>query len=314
MVKSSVIALGGNAITREGEDGSITTQFRNTRTCLESVVKLIELGRNIVFVHGNGPQIGADLRRVEEARNVVPTIPLGVLVADSQGGMGYMIAQTLKNKLLERKIEKDVCTIITQVLCDENDPSLQNPTKFIGEFLTKQEAYEAENFKGWIVKEDPGRGYRRVVPSPKPLKIIESRVIELLIKNDVMVIAGGGGGIPVYYDANGKLEGIDGVVDKDLTASLLASQINAQELIFLTGVNKLFLNFRQENQKQLDVVTLSEAKKYLALGHFPKGSMGPKIEAAIKFLENGGERAIISSVENVKDGVFKDAGTKIIRD
>lgn len=311
--KTSVIALGGNAISREGEDGSITTQFLNTRTCIESIVKLIELGRNVVIIHGNGPQIGQDLQRVEEAIKVVPTLPLGVLVADNQGGMGYMIAQTLFNKLKEKKIDKEVCSIVTQVLCDKNDPSLVNPTKFIGKFLTHQEMYEAETFKNWIVKEDKGRGFRRVVPSPKPIKIIEGKIIEILIKNSIIVIAGGGGGIPVYEMEDGKLDGIDAVIDKDLTATLLANQINASELIFLTGVEKLFLNFRQENEKQLDSITLEEAKKYLHEGQFPQGSMGPKIEAAIKFLENGGEKAIVSSIENVKDSVFKDAGTKIVR-
>lgn len=312
MLKTAVIALGGNAITRESEEGDIRQQFANTRRSLIGVVDLIERGYQLVITHGNGPQVGNALIRVEASRHLVPPLPLGIIVADLQGGMGYMIEQSLQNELSRRGIKRNVTTIVTQVIVDKNDPSILNPTKFVGPFYTKEEVEKLRKQRGWIIKEDPGRGYRRVVPSPHPLEIVEKEVIKILFKAGVIVIASGGGGIPVYRKEDGALESIDGVIDKDRTAAVLAKDIGAEELINLTAVEKVALNFRKENQIDLDELTVEEAKKYLAQGHFPVGSMGPKIESAIDFLESGGRQVLITSIEKLIEAIEGKTGTRIV--
>jgi len=308
-----VVALGGNAITREFEEGNIYQQFSNTRRSLTGVADLIQAGHEVVITHGNGPQVGNYLVRVEASRHLVPPIPLGVIVADLEGGMGYMIQQTLQNKMKIRGIKKEVITLVTQVLVDKNDPSILNPTKFVGVFYQKEQVEDLIHRPGWIVKEDPGRGYRRVVPSPTPLKIIESSVIKMLVENGVVVIAAGGGGIPVYYEEDGELEGVDAVIDKDLASSVLARDIQADMLIMLTAVDKVYLNFRKPNQVGLDKLTVAEAKQYLADGQFPPGSMGPKIQASIDFLESGGKEVLITSVERMQEALAGKIGTVIIK-
>ena len=312
MLKTAVIALGGNAITRESEEGDIGQQFINTRKSLVGVVDLIERGYQLVITHGNGPQVGNALIRVEASRHLVPPLPLEIIVADLQGGMGYMIEQSLQNELNRRGIKRSVTTIVTQVIVDKNDPSILNPTKFVGPFYTREEVEKLRKERGWIIKEDPGRGYRRVVPSPHPLEIVEKEVIKTLFGAGVIVIASGGGGIPVYRREEGTLEGIDGVIDKDRTAAVLARDVGAEELINLTAVEKVALNFRKENQIDLDKLTVREAKRYLAEGHFPPGSMGPKIESAIDFLESGGKRVIITSVEKLVEAIEGKTGTRIV--
>jgi len=311
--KVVVVALGGNAITREFEEGNIYQQFSNTRRSLTGVADLIQAGHEVVITHGNGPQVGNYLVRVEASRHLVPPIPLGVIVADLEGGMGYMIQQTLQNKMKIRGIKKEVITLVTQVLVDKNDPSILNPTKFVGVFYQKEQVEDLIHRPGWIVKEDPGRGYRRVVPSPTPLKIIESSVIKMLVENGVVVIAAGGGGIPVYYEEDGELEGVDAVIDKDLASSVLARDIQADMLIMLTAVDKVYLNFRKPNQVGLDKLTVAEAKQYLADGQFPPGSMGPKIQASIDFLESGGKEVLITSVERMQEALAGKIGTVIIK-
>jgi len=311
--KVVVVALGGNAITREFEEGNIYQQFSNTRRSLTGVADLIQAGHEVVITHGNGPQVGNYLVRVEASRHLVPPIPLGVIVADLEGGMGYMIQQTLQNKMKIRGIKKEVITLVTQVLVDKNDPSILNPTKFVGVFYQKEQVEDLIHRPGWIVKEDPGRGYRRVVPSPTPLKIIESSVIKMLVENGVVVIAAGGGGIPVYYEEDGELEGVDAVIDKDLASSVLARDIQADMLIMLTAVDKVYLNFRKPNQVGLDKLTVAEAKQYLADGQFPPGSMGPKIQASIDFLESGGKEVLITSVERMQEALAGKTGTVIIK-
>jgi carbamate kinase len=310
--KTVVVALGGNAITREFEEGDIHQQFANTRKSLVCVVELIQRNYRVVITHGNGPQVGNMLVRVEESRHLVPPIPLGVIVADLEGGMGYMIEQCLQNKLSERKINKPIVTILTQVLVDKDDPSILEPTKFVGPFFKKEQIEELKITRGWTIKEDPGRGFRRVVPSPIPKEIIAKNIIKNLVKQDIIVITAGGGGIPVYKEETGWLEGVDGVIDKDLAAAVLARDVGAQELIILTGVDRVALNYNRPDQKDLAALTLTEAKKYMAEGHFPKGSMGPKIQAAINFLDQGGEKVIITSIENAAKAVSNNSGTTII--
>ncbi len=312
--KPIVVALGGNAITREFEEGNIPQQFENTRRSLVHIIGLLKEGYNMVITHGNGPQVGNALIRVEESRHLVPPLPLGIIVADLEGGMGYMIEQCLINKMHDFGVKRQVATIVTQVLVDKDDPSIQNPTKFVGPFFKKEQVPELVEKRGWIMKEDKGRGYRRVVPSPKPIGIVEKDIIKHLVDMGVVVIAAGGGGIPVYIDHSrhpGWLEGVDGVIDKDLASAVLGLEIGAEKLLIITGVDRVALNFGTPQQIDLDELSLSDAKKYLAQGQFPKGSMGPKIEAAINFIEGGGKEVIITSIEKTGEAIKGKAGTRI---
>lgn len=308
--KTIVVALGGNAIIEEGTEGTITQQFANTRKSLAAIVGMIADGHKVVLTHGNGPQVGVHLIQNEAASAQVPPSPLGVIVADTQGSMGYMIAQSLANTMHLKGISKDVVTVITQVEVDPADPSMLNPTKYVGPFY-KAEQVEKLRDRGWIIKEDPGRGFRRVVPSPIPLDVIEKDTIRDLIDEGKIVIAVGGGGIPVYREADGRLEGVDAVIDKDRASALLANLINADELIILTGVDKVAINFKKPDQKVFDHLTVAECERYLAEGQFPKGSMGPKIEAACDFVRRGGARVIITSLENATAAVEGKAGTVV---
>ncbi len=309
-LKTIVVALGGNAITREFEDGNIYQQFANTRRSLAGVVTLITQGHRVVIVHGNGPQVGNALIRVERSRDEVPPLPLGVIVADLQGGMGFMIQQSLLNMLHRHNVQKEVVTIVTQVMVSPNDPSIAAPTKFVGPCYDPERLGELRR-RGWIMKDDPGRGWRRVVPSPMPLAIVEKNVIRELVANDRVVIAAGGGGIPVYVDREEKLEGINAVVDKDYAAAILARDIGADELVSLTAVEKVALDFAQPTQRWLDRMTVVEAQQLLAEGQFPEGSMGPKVRAAVQFLESGGRRAIITSIEQLAEAMAGRTGTVI---
>jgi carbamate kinase len=309
--KTVVVALGGNAITREFEEGNIAQQFDNTRRSLLSVIQYIRQGYRVVITHGNGPQVGNALVRVEETRHLVPPLPLGIIVADLEGGMGYMIEQCLQNKLNDRGLSRPVVTVLTQILVDKDDPSISNPTKFVGPFYKKEQVKDLETKRRWIIKEDPGRGFRRVVPSPIPKEIVEKNIIKLLVDQDIIVIAAGGGGIPVYREKSGWLEGVDGVIDKDLASAVLARDINAEELLILTGVDRVAINYNKENQQDLATLNLKEAKYHLENGQFPKGSMGPKIQAAINFLEQGGEKVTIASIENAVDALVNNSGTII---
>jgi carbamate kinase len=286
-----VVALGGNAITREFEEGNIYQQFANTRKSLVCVVEMIDEGYDVILTHGNGPQVGNALIRVEESRHLVPPIPLGVLVADTEGGMGYMIEQSLQNLLVRRGIQKRVITLLTQVVVDKSDPSIVNPTKFVGPFYPKDVVPGIRKERGWIMRKDSERGWRRVVPSPFPLQIVERDTIKELIGKGFVVIACGGGGIPVYIEDDGTYEGIDGVIDKDRAAAVLARDVGAQELHILTSVERVALGYGTKDQVDLDLMNLPEAKKYLSEGEFPPGSMGPKIEAAIQFSMRGERRS-----------------------
>lgn len=307
-----IVALGGNAITREFEEGNVHQQFANTRRSLVGVLDLIERDMDVILTHGNGPQVGNALIRVEEARHHVPPIPLGVLVADTEGGMGYMIEQSLQNLFHRKGIQKRVVTLLTQVIVDKDDPSILNPTKFVGPFFDERDVKQIKKERGWILKKDSKRGWRRVVPSPFPLQIVERDMIRTLVNMGVIVIACGGGGIPVYIEEDGTLEGIDGVIDKDRASSVLGLDIGAHELIILTAVEKVALHYGKESQQDLDCLSLREAKTYLEAGEFPPGSMGPKIEAAIQFLEGGGEEVLITSVEMLSEAQRGETGTRIV--
>lgn len=308
--KTIVVALGGNAIIEEGTEGTVQQQFENTRKSLKAIVGMIGEGHKVVLTHGNGPQAGVHLIRNEAASAQVPPSPLNVIVADTQGSMGYMIAQSLMNALRAEHIEKDIVTVITQVEVDPDDPSMQNPTKYVGPFY-KAEQVEKLRLRGWVIKEDPMRGFRRVVPSPMPLDVIEKDTIKDLIDDGKVVIAVGGGGIPVKRDADGTLSGVDAVIDKDRASALLANLIDADELVILTGVEKVAINFRKPDQRVFDHLSVEECEKYMAEGQFPKGSMGPKIEAACDFIRRGGAKVIITSMENATAAIDGSAGTII---
>ncbi len=273
---------------------------------------MIDRGYRLAITHGNGPQVGHALIRVEETRRIVPPIPLGVIVADLEGGMGYMIEQSLFNKLLLRGISRDVVTLLAQVVVDRNDPSIQNPSKFVGPFYKREEVAELTEKRGYIIKEDSGRGYRRVVPSPRPKQVVQARIIRQLVHAGTVVITVGGGGIPVYLEEDGRLEGVDAVIDKDLASAVLACEIGAEELYILTAVDRVAINFNKPDERFLDVLNVADAKKHLAAGQFPRGSMGPKIEAAVQFIEQGGKKAIITSVERMTEALEGKTGTEIV--
>ena len=310
---TAVVALGGNALSTPSEEDTIAGRFARTRKSLEGVIELVNKGyHRLAITHGNGPQVGNALHRMEMAYPKLPRVPLGVLVADTEGSIGYMIEQSLQNKLKLAGIERQVITIITQVLVDKDDPSLSNPTKYIGQYYSKEEAIKLARQYEWIVKDAGKNGWRRVVGSPHPLKIINGEIIKQLVDSGIIVIASGGGGIPVYLEADGRYEGLDVVIDKDRAAAILARDIQAQVLIILTDTDKVYLNYGKKNQTPLSRINISQAEEYYEQGHFPPGSMGPKIEAAIQFLKNGGEKVIIAHLEQVLDALHGKAGTWIV--
>ena len=310
--KTAVVALGGNAITRKGVTDNIANQFEHTRQSLAGIVPLVKDDYRLVLTHGNGPQVGNALLRIELSRGKAPVLPLGICVADTEGGMGYMIEQSLQNRLRKEGINRNVVTIVSQVLVDEDDPSIKYPTKFIGQFYDYDEARKFAKERGWTVKKDSDRGWRRVVASPIPLKTVNAEAIKALVDMGTIVIASGGGGIPVYMDQDGNYEGVDAVIDKDRASAVLAGEIGADLLLILTSIDKVALNFAQLGQEFLDRVTVDEMKSYADEGHFPPGSMGPKIEAALGFLESGGKEVIITSIEKAYEAVTGDAGTRIV--
>jgi len=304
-----VAALGGNAIIKKGEQGTFAQQFRNTYESMGYIAHLIRAGHQVVLTHGNGPQVGFIMIQVEAAAGKVPTAPLHVDVAQSQGSMGYMIAQSLINQLKEHSIDTCVAAVMTQVLVNRDDPAMTQPTKPVGAFYTRQRAAELERL-GHTVVEDSGRGWRRVVSSPRPIRIIETDIIKELVQAGTIVVACGGGGIPVAEE-HGALTGVDAVIDKDLASSLLAIKIKADVLMFLTTVDRVALNYNTPQHVDLERLSLAEAQQYLKEGQFPPGSMGPKIEAAVEFVENGGERAIVCRPEFVVEALAGRAGTVI---
>jgi len=312
MKKVAVIAIGGNAILQEGQRGTVEEQFANVLQSCEPIIDLLSEGYNVVLTHGNGPQVGNNLLRVERASDIVPPIPLDVCGAETQGSLGYIIQQSLYNRMRERGIKRNIATVITQVVVDKGDHAFHNPTKPIGPFYTREKAEEMAREKRAVFREDSGRGYRRVVPSPKPVEIVEKEAIKKLLAEDFLIIAVGGGGIPVIREG-GTLRGVEAVIDKDHASALLALEIDADYLIVLTGVPQVAINYGKENQRFLKSMTAAEAKEHLAAGQFPAGSMGPKIEAALRFVEKGEGAAIITSIDRLKEALQGETGTRIIK-
>jgi len=306
-----VVALGGNAISRRGQVGDIPDQINNCHNTAEHIVDLIEAGHKVVVTHGNGPQVGKILQRVEAARSTVYPLPLDICGAHSQGGIGYILQREINNVFDRRGIDKIAYTIVTQCLVDQDDPAFQNPTKPVGHFFTKEQIAPMIEH-GWDAVEDAGRGYRRVVPSPKPKEIIEERIIRQLIDLGDVVICCGGGGIPVVR-IEGDLLGVEGVIDKDYATSLLARRIKAELMVITTGVEKVAVHFNKPDQKFLDRMTVDEARKYYDDGEFPAGSMGPKILAAIDFIEETENEVIITLPEKTLDAIEGKTGTRIVK-
>jgi len=310
--RCAVVALGGNAISPPNEPDSITSQFRHTRQSLSAIMTFIQRGYNLAITHGNGPQVGAALQRVERSHGILPDVPLGVLVADTEGSIGYMIEQSLMNRLDRDHISRPVATIITQVLVDQHDPALTNPTKFIGQIYNQEQAEKFIQSEGWVMKIYNGENqWRRVVGSPKPLEIVNRKTIRDLVTTGVIVITAGGGGIPVYRDPVLGLEGVDAVIDKDRAAAILAQNIGAEELVILTNADAVYTDFGKVTQRRLPKLSVKEARELLSTGQFPEGSMGPKVEAAVQFVEHGGERALICALDQAESALQGSSGTEI---
>jgi carbamate kinase len=316
MSKLAVIAVGGNSLIKDDKNVTVEDQQQSLRETAHHIADMIEAGWDLAIGHGNGPQVGFILRRSEIAAKVegMHEVPLDVCGADSQGAIGYEFQQALQNEYQKRGIQKGATTIVTQTLVDQKDPAFQKPTKPIGSFMDEVEAKRREKEIGWSVVEDAGRGWRRVVPSPLPKKILELESVKLLLDAGVTVITVGGGGIPVIDTGNGQYEGTAAVIDKDFASSLLAQELGAELFLIATAVEKVAINFGKPEQKWLDKMTLAEAKQYLAEGtHFAKGSMAPKIQAIIWFLENGGKQALITNPENIGRALKGETGTWIVQ-
>ena len=312
MNKLAVIALGGNALLRGDQIGTIDEQEQNTSDTLENLVYLINEGYDLVLSHGNGPQVGNILMRNDAGESLynIPQMPLDICVADSQGGIGYMIERILRNILIKHNIEKEVVTLITQVVVDEKDEAFQKPTKRIGKIYSKEEADEISAKKPWIFKEDAKekKGWRRVVPSPSPVRIINEKVIETLARQGTIVIAAGGGGVPVYIDDNNNIRPAEAVIDKDLASSLLAVRIHADEFYILTDVSFVYVNYNTPQKEKREFLNYRDTFKLLEEGQFSEGSMAPKIRACLQFIEKGGNKSVITEAFKLEDRSY---GTKI---
>ncbi|AFL99226.1 carbamate kinase [Desulfitobacterium dehalogenans ATCC 51507] len=311
--KIAVVAFGGNALLPETQEGTFEEQQANADAAAESIIGISRNGYDVILVHGNGPQVGQVLVQNEESSEKVPMQPLDACVAATQGTIGYILTTALRRTAKRLDVDVDTVTVLTNVAVSPADPAFENPTKPIGSFMSAERAQEMEKTKGWKIIEDAGRGYRRVVPSPKPRRIMESKAIRELAQAGNIVIACGGGGIPVAR-VNDEFVGLEAVIDKDLASSLLAEEIGADLYIVLTGVSQVAINFGKPNMKLLDRITVSEAEKYMAEGHFPPGSMGPKIAAALKFIKSSGKEVLITSAEKLEDALKGQSGTYIIPD
>lgn len=312
MKKIAVVALGGNALLRENESGTIEQQELNTTETLENLIFLLNRGFELVITHGNGPQVGNILMRNEagfQMYNIAP-MPLDICVADSQGGIGYMIERMLRNVLKKHHIRKNIVTMVTMATVDPNDAAFSSPTKGIGKIYSEQEASKLQEEKGWIFKPSSKAhgGWRRMVSSPKPIDIINQEIIEQLVRAGNIVIAAGGGGIPVYYDENNDLRTTDAVIDKDLASALLASKIKANEFYILTDVSFIYKDFGKPSQEKLEFLNYADTLKYLEAGTFAEGTMAPKIKACLYFIKNGGDKSVITEAKKLED---KSYGSKI---
>ena len=310
-MKTLVIAIGGNSLIKDARHQSVPDQYAAVVETVAHITDLLERGYRIVITHGNGPQVGFILLRSEHSRGLLHEVPLDSIVADTQGALGYQIQQALENEFRRRGLSTSVATIVTQTLVDRNDAAFAKPSKPIGEFYTRDQAEERQRVERWQMVEDAGRGWRRVVASPRPMRIIESGVIKHLAAGGCVVIAAGGGGIPVIADEKGNLSGVAAVIDKDLASAVLAAQIGADVLVISTAVEKVCLHFGLPQQRAVDTMTVAEAKNYLAEGHFAPGSMRPKIEACIHFVEQHGGRAVITDPAHLSAALDGRTGTQV---
>jgi carbamate kinase len=308
-----LVALGGNALIHAGEAGTVEEQARHAEEICGRLMTLVDRDLNIVVTHGNGPQVGQQLIRHERSKDLVPELPLDVLVAETEGSMGYLLQQAFLNHLNRRDLYRYVVTVITQVVVDRADPAFRDPAKPIGTFLTREQAEAMAARFGWVVREDSGRGYRRVVPSPAPVKVVQRHMIRHSAREGNIVIAGGGGGIPVAITERGDYEGVEAVIDKDLTSALLASEIEADLLVILMPLPCVSLHFGTPQQQDLRRLTLEEAKRHMAAGHFPAGSIGPKVQGAIHFVEATGKRALIASADRLDAALDGHDGTEFVK-
>jgi len=313
MTKTALVAVGGNSLIRAGEKGTIAEQLANTRRTAVAIVGLIRLGYRLVITHGNGPQVGAQLLRSERASDVAYGQTLDVCGAASQGEIGYLLAQSLRNELAAQSIEVPVVSLVTQTLVSADDPAMQHPSKPIGPFYSKADAEDKRRQLGWSIVEDAARGYRRVVPSPEPVEIVELDAIRSLMEKGALVVSVGGGGVPVVSD-HGELHGVEAVIDKDRASALLAAELGVDWFVISTDTDYVYLNYKKPGQTPLTLVTAEEMKKHLLDGHFPPGNMGPKVESVLRFLESGGREAVITSFEHLCEAVMGSAGTHIVRD
>ncbi len=311
--KLAVVAVGGNALIRDKHHESIPDQSREAAITTHHIAEMIAAGWNVVITHGTGPQVGFIMRRSELALEEVPPVPMDYADADLQGGIGYMFLKALYNEFRKQKIDRKAVALVTQTLVDRDDPAFADPSKPIGSHMDDETAKRLARRQGWIVKEDAGRGWRRVVPSPIPKTILELAAIKSLAQAGFVVIACGGGGIPVMEDEQGNLNGVEAVIDKDLASSLLARGIGADLLMVSTGVEKVAINFNKPTRQWLDRMTVAEAKKHYADNQFDKGSMGPKIQAVIEFLEGGGQTGLITNPENIGRALAGETGTFIVK-
>jgi len=309
----ALVAFGGNVIHKTGEAGTYPEQQANARHMCSRLLTLLERGYELVITHGNGPQVGNLLMQNALAREMVPDLPLDVLVAQTEGSLGYILQQELLNELRRHEIRKYVVTMITQVEVDRSDPAFKNPTKPVGPFYTEAEADALRRrFPGWLVAEDAGRGYRRIVPSPTPKKIIQSKMVRSLVYAGNVVLALGGGGVPICKDERDEYTGVEAVIDKDLSSALLAVDIKADIFVLLTNTERVCLNYGAPDQRELEVLTCEEAREYLRLGHFPPGSMGPKVRAALMYLEGGGREVLITDPDHLLPALDGRAGTHVV--
>jgi carbamate kinase len=309
----AVLAIGGNSLIKDKNHIALSSQYEAIQETSKYIAELIAEGLNVVITHGNGPQVGFLYRRGELARSELPLIPLDICGADTQGAIGYMIEMALLNEFRRMGISKKIVAVVTKTVVNRDDPSFHNPTKPIGSFMSEEEALSHKGEFGWHILEDAGRGFRRVVPAPIPREIIELGVIRLLVDHDHVVIAAGGGGVPVIRNEQGAFEGVEAVIDKDLGSSLLARKLGADTFIISTSVDAVYLNFGKKDQKPITRANVSEIKQYMKEGQFKPGSMLPKIEAIIEFLDDGGEKAIITSPENLLRAAKGKAGTTITK-
>ncbi len=308
----AVVAVGGNALIKDKAHQTVQDQYEAAVETMGHIVGMIEMGWDVVVTHGNGPQVGFILRRSELASHELHEVPLDYCGADTQGAIGYMFQQILHNQFLAKSMDKNAVTVVTQTIVDREDPAFKNPTKPIGSFMEEAQAREKIKTEGWTMVEDAGRGWRRVVPSPIPQRIVEVDAIQSLIRAGFVVVAVGGGGIPVIETPDGNLVGVEAVIDKDFGSSILASMIDADLFLISTAVEKVAINFNKPDQKWLDKLTTSEAKQYIEEGHFAKGSMLPKIQAILKFMELGGRQALITDPEHIMEALQGKTGTWIV--